>query len=295
MFDTTIVIPTKNRLKMLLRAIDSISKQSVLPNKVIVIDDCSDEKIVLNDFIEYGNLDIEVINNNKSFGGAYSRNMGVKNATTKYITFLDDDDLFDIDYLKEVKLEIDKTNIEKIAFYSSKRFVLSSSLETVFRENIATSVVSSNDLILNNAVGTTSCVTVARNLLEEVGFFDETLPAFQDYDCWLRLAFNGVKFHPVSSAFVYYTINISSNQISGNFNNHINARRIILDKFNNIVIKETYFQLNTTLSFFTAKSIHRKNYFLSLKYILPIISKKPKSLALLVPYKILNKFGIYTS
>lgn len=292
MFDTTIVIPTKNRISMLKRAIASLAIQHELPKQVIIIDDCSAVKVSVQDFSEYSNLNLQVINNIKSFGGSYSRNIGIKMANTKYITFLDDDDLFMPDYLKEIKIQVENNTEDKIGFYSSKKFVLSSSLDKVFKENVSTNIITTKDLLVNNAVGTTSCVTIPKKSLEDINYFDEGLPAFQDYDCWLRLSFNGVKFYPVSKAFIYYTINIQSNQISGNFNNHIKAKEIILEKD---IPKEFFSKLEATLSFFTAKSIHRKKYIFSLLHSIPILLKKPKAIALLIPYRILNKFGVYTS
>ena len=297
MFNTTIIIPTKNRLKMLQRAVESISKQSVLPSEIIIIDDFSDIKIEKKFFNNLKNINVLIINNEKSYGGAYSRNIGINKARSKYITFLDDDDAFAENYLEEIanKINILSLNLENIAVYSSKKFVLSSSLNHVFKENISKYIVEKENLLSNNSVGTTSCVTINKQSLMNIKSFDEELPAFQDYDCWLRLSFRDVKFYPVPNAFVYYTINVNSSQISGNFNNHIKAREIILSKFKNNISTKEYIKLKIAVSFFTAKSIHRKNYLLSLKYSLPIVFKKLKSIILIIPYKILNKFGVYTS
>jgi glycosyltransferase involved in cell wall biosynthesis len=295
MFDTTIIVPTNNRISMLRRAIESIAQQTILPYQIIIVNDFPKVKIKREDFIECTDLDIKIVNNEKNLGGSLCRNIGIKLAKTKYITFLDDDDAFCENYLEEIKNKLKDIDQENVALYGSKKFVLSSTLDNVFKKNISSTIVKCEDLFKNNIVGTTSCVTVSRKSLIEVDGFDSKLPAFQDFDCWLRLTLNGLSFYPVSEAFVYYTINVNSSQISGNFNNHIIARERMLYKFKDVLSNNLYNQLVVTLSFFVAKSIHRRKYFLSLKYTLPIITKKIFSIALLIPYKILNKFGIYTS
>ena len=42
-----IIIPVKERYKLLLNALNSIEKQSLKPNKVWIIDDCSTEKLII--------------------------------------------------------------------------------------------------------------------------------------------------------------------------------------------------------------------------------------------------------
>lgn len=296
-FSTTVIIPTKDRADMLLRAILSVSQQSLLPDKVIIVDDGSSEPVSELLFSKINNLDITIINNKVSLGGAISRNIGIKNASTKYISFLDDDDSWDCEYLSEVKKVLDIHPSDNSAVYASKSFVLSSSLKHVFRESIVTDIVTKEDLLKGNLVGTTSCVTVSKKALSDINSFDANLPALQDYDCWFRLSSNSLKFYPVPSAVVYYTISVSSTQISGNYNNHINARKIILDKNKDLLSKSDFLKLNGILAFFTAKAIHRKNYIASMKYTFRaiIVTKKLKVCALLIPYKIFKLLGIYTS
>ena len=55
-----IIIPVKERYKLLLKALNSIEKQSLKPNKVWIIDDCSTEKI--DNFPKF-TFKIEIIRN----------------------------------------------------------------------------------------------------------------------------------------------------------------------------------------------------------------------------------------
>lgn len=297
MFDTAVVIPTKNRKNMLLRAVISISKQKLPPKRVIIVDDCSDVPICSSLFLNVNNLSIRIINNKVSLGGAASRNIGITYADTAFVSFLDDDDVWEDCYLSEVNAVFERSSSCNIAVYASKKFVLSTSLEKVFKKNKATSVVRCDELLNANIVGTTSCVTVPKQSLIDIDCFDKDLPALQDYDCWLRLAMNSMQFYPAELAYVHYTVNVSAKQISGNYKNHINAKDIILHKNEKSLSNSDMLKLDSLLSFFVAKAIHRKSYFSSLRYTFRafFLTKKPKFLALLVPYRVFVFFGVYSS
>src|SRR5699024_12499967 len=44
------------------------------------------------------------------------------------------------------------------------------------------------DLLYSNFIGSTSCVMLDKKKLLEVGLFNETLPASQDYELYLRIS-----------------------------------------------------------------------------------------------------------
>jgi len=98
----SIVIPTYNRFKYLLNAIESCLNQTYKNIEIIIVNDCSTQKEYyeydfkkLSDKIIIINLD----KNSKEIygkvaGGGNSRNIGMDKASGKYIAFLDDDDYF---------------------------------------------------------------------------------------------------------------------------------------------------------------------------------------------------------
>ena len=89
----SVVIPTYNRGETLLRAIDSVLKQTYQNFEIIVVDDCSQENIAqlirdLND----NRLIFQRHSNNR--GGSAARNTGIEKARGEYIAFLDSDDVW---------------------------------------------------------------------------------------------------------------------------------------------------------------------------------------------------------
>lgn len=98
----TIVIPCYNVAKYIKRCIDSLVGQSFQKFKVILVDDKStdDTYQYLLQLQATSGLDIMVLQNSCNSGPAVSRNKGILEADTKYITFCDSDDWYEPDFLK---------------------------------------------------------------------------------------------------------------------------------------------------------------------------------------------------
>ena len=96
----TVVITTHNREDYLKKCIDSILLQSYKNFSIIVI---SDGKFSdTNDLIEsFANKNITLISNNHTGLPAVSRNIGIELASTEYICFCDDDDVWYSDKLAD--------------------------------------------------------------------------------------------------------------------------------------------------------------------------------------------------
>lgn len=94
----SVIVATYRRDETLKNAIYSLIKQTYKNIEIIVIDDNADinwnnkVKEILSIFEEYKN--IFYIRNEKNLGSAKTRNIGIDIAKGKYITFLDDDDIY---------------------------------------------------------------------------------------------------------------------------------------------------------------------------------------------------------
>lgn len=99
----SVIMPLFNAEKYVAKAIESILRQTFTDFELIMIDDCSTDGTmsVVNGIKDYR---IKIIKNSKNSGIAYSRNIGLKNASGEYIAFMDDDDIAPVDRLEtEVK------------------------------------------------------------------------------------------------------------------------------------------------------------------------------------------------
>ena len=89
-----VIIPAYNCSATLGRALASLVAQTDQRFEVIVVDDCSNEDItpIINDYAN--KLHILYFRNDHNIGCGMSRQVGIDNATQKFITFLDSDDVF---------------------------------------------------------------------------------------------------------------------------------------------------------------------------------------------------------
>ena len=89
-----VIIPAYNCRTTLGRTLSSLVAQTDPNFEVIVVDDCSTEdlKSIVDDYRD--KLNIIYIRSEQNLGCGMSRQVGIDNATQKFITFLDSDDMF---------------------------------------------------------------------------------------------------------------------------------------------------------------------------------------------------------
>lgn len=97
----SIIISTYNRKEMLAEAIESVLNQRNANFEVIVIDDCSTDGT--EEFVRSIHDErIRYFRNEKNSGLEHNRNLGLRSARGKYITYIDDDDYYtDYDFFSK--------------------------------------------------------------------------------------------------------------------------------------------------------------------------------------------------
>lgn len=186
----TAVIPTFRRPGRVAVAVRSALENSQVVSEVLVIDDNLDDdyKRQTKDALRaFNDSRIRIVDNKRRKGGCGARNTGILEARNELIAFLDDDDLF---IPGQLKLQVDEIagdkNVDVMCgaaevideVYGRRRYT-DLSVETLDFES----------LIRGKCPCSTSVVIARRSVLLRVGLFDEDLPSFQDYDLWLRIAF----------------------------------------------------------------------------------------------------------
>ena len=120
-----VIIPAYNCCKTLERTLSSLVAQTDANFEVIIVDDCSTENIksIVDNYTS--KLNIMYIRNKKNLGCGMSRQVGIDNATQKFITFLDSDDMF-MPYTVETFNSIIETNpnIEYLHSYFYEQIVI---------------------------------------------------------------------------------------------------------------------------------------------------------------------------
>ena len=96
----SVVIPTRNRPKKLLRCVESVAKCSYPSFAITVVDDCSAYDVEAQARASFPN--VNVIRNDTRRLLSYSRNLGAMKSDGEYIFFLDDDNVVASDVLTEL-------------------------------------------------------------------------------------------------------------------------------------------------------------------------------------------------
>ncbi|EAI3905244.1 glycosyltransferase family 2 protein [Campylobacter lari] len=102
MSQISIILPTYNVEKYIARALESCINQTFKDIEIIVVDDCGSDKSV-DIAKEYASKDdrIKIIHNEENLGTFASRNIGVLNAKSDFIMFLDPDDYLELNACEE--------------------------------------------------------------------------------------------------------------------------------------------------------------------------------------------------
>lgn len=97
----SIITPAYNCKNTILNAYNSILSQTFFDWEWIVVDDCStDESFSFIKELTKNDSKVTVLETLKNSGTSVARNIGLKHASGRYITFLDSDDLLDSNYLE---------------------------------------------------------------------------------------------------------------------------------------------------------------------------------------------------
>ena len=98
----SIIIPIYNSEKYLYTCLTSIVNQSYKDIEIICIDDASNDNSlnIINEYKEKDNR-IKVISLKENKGVSNARNIGIENATSKYLCFVDSDDSLDLKFCEE--------------------------------------------------------------------------------------------------------------------------------------------------------------------------------------------------
>lgn len=98
-----IIMPVYNCEDYIKEAINSIKEQTIDNWKIIIIEDCSEDRslIKIEEIIEDIKQKVILIKNKEHIGVANSRNAGIEKSKSKYIAFLDGDDIWDKEKLEK--------------------------------------------------------------------------------------------------------------------------------------------------------------------------------------------------
>lgn len=178
----SVIIPTHNRRELLLRAIDSVLKQTHEELEVIVIDDASTDG-TQTAVLDLHEERVQFVRLNERKGACAARNKGVSMARGEYIAFQDSDDVFHADKLEKQLAYLQSTGADVVAC-AMNRIGWDGEGE-VFPPEPSDRLLDYHELLLENLCST-QCILGRAEVFRDVRF-DEELPRLQDWDLMLRV------------------------------------------------------------------------------------------------------------
>ncbi|MGX6959939.1 MAG: glycosyltransferase family 2 protein [Rickettsia endosymbiont of Pentastiridius leporinus] len=179
----SLIIPVYNRINWAIEAIESVLIQTHKNYEILVIDDGSTDNISELTEICKKNKRIKYFRK-KNEGPAAARNLGIINATGKYIAFLDSDDLFcndkieiQLKFMEENNFIFSHTSYQKI---NEKGKYLESVHSGAFNGNVFPQIIQTCPIAMPTVMGTSA--------LFQENLFPENIRSGEDCCLWISIA-----------------------------------------------------------------------------------------------------------
>ena len=202
----SVVIPTRNRIDKLRRALASVDQQTFRDFDVWVVDDGSTDRTtqyLRQDRLHEDYPDIPSINvlvNDQPLGAAAARNQALDRACGELIAFLDDDDAWLPDYLERQVANLDchpdasasyagYTEVDQQGRYSRP------DVRPLFHYDCPLL-----HLVTESFVHTLSVVVCRRETFDRIGQLDDKLGIVHDMDWYARLLMSDGTIIPVAGS-----------------------------------------------------------------------------------------------
>jgi glycosyltransferase involved in cell wall biosynthesis len=182
----SVYLPTRNRRRLLERAIASVLRQTYEPIELIVVNDAStDGTRGYLDELAAREPSVVVVHSDSAVGAPAARNRAINMATGQFITGLDDDDEFCED---RISLFVSYWNrlgddAKQVACLFSKSITTDGVTHQIASDR--KDWVKFTDLFRHNYIGNHIFCPTER--LVSIGGFDERMPAWQDLELFMRL------------------------------------------------------------------------------------------------------------
>jgi glycosyltransferase involved in cell wall biosynthesis len=233
-FQVSVIIPVYNTEKFIVQAIESATTLAEVGEVIVIDDGSSDNTLSICQKLatECSKIKIQHHPFRKNKGRSASRNLGIKNAKSDYIAFLDADDI----YLSN-RFEVEKIfflrhqEIDGVYGITSTFFENQQSKEQFINDNQPELIKTTEPIEPENLFEELlwqrkgqfhiSAITLKRNIFKKSGMFNPKLWLGEDSDLWYRISAVGKLMssnilYPVSMRRVHENNTIHTSQIQYN-------------------------------------------------------------------------------
>jgi len=204
----SVVITTYNRPERLPGALETVLNQTYQDFEIIVVDGArsKENKSKVAKYqrydkrIKYLPVEKEAVDYISYKGIQHSRNVGCKAAKGKFIAMLDDDDKWEPEKLEKQLKTYNMMSLLKTGLVLCYSKINMGNETIVDKTKIYPTYI---DLLQSYNLSSTSTYFINRDVLEEVGWWNEKLRGMHEYDIALKLSKKGYKIVTVDEALVY--------------------------------------------------------------------------------------------
>ena len=192
----SVILPAFNAAETLTRAVDSVLMQKIDSIEIIIIDDGStDATCAVAQRLAHNHPFIRVIRLARNNGVSAARNAGIRASRGEFLAFLDADDAWLEGQLSKPLAAL--RHDPAITLVSCNSAFVSETGQFLKEGHINRPPMQGDQawktLLIYNFLPTPTVLT-CRNLVLELGGFDEHMPVGEDLDLWIRLALKGKIF-----------------------------------------------------------------------------------------------------
>lgn len=198
----SIIMASYNRAHMIGDSINSCLKQSFEDFELIIIDDCSSDNSakVIEKFTKKDSR-IKFIQNKENQKLPKALNIAFRKARGKYLTWISDDNLFDLDAIKIMAEYLDQNNDTGLVYTDYKTIDDSGKkIARIYQED-------PEFLPIRYCIG--PCFLYRSSVAKQVGEYNENLFLIEDYEFFLRMGLC-TKMHHIPEAYYYYRVHKSA-------------------------------------------------------------------------------------
>lgn len=178
----SVVIPTYNRESVLPRALDSVLAQTHPATEIVVVDDGSTDGTATCVEEEYPEVRVLTQENR---GVSAARNRGIESSSGEWIALLDSDDEWAAEKLERQVTQL-TAHPDVLVCHTDEIWIRHHRRVNPKRRH-AKYGGWIFPYCLPLCAMSPSSVLIHRSVLDDVGLFDEEMPACEDYDLWLRI------------------------------------------------------------------------------------------------------------
>ena len=244
----SIIIPYFKKRNFIKETIVSVINQSYVNFEILIIYDDTN----LNDFEflqEISKLDnrIQIINNNGRLGAGPSRNKGIESSNGKYIAFIDADDTWAPDKLKDQISFMKKNNYQ----ISHTSYFIVSEKKKIIGQRKARNLLSVDEILKSCDIGL-STVVIEKKVITKTTVKFPNLVTKEDFVFWLTLMKKNYKFYAYDSNLTNWTD--SKNSLSSStIQKLLDGFKVYNNYMHFNIIKSLYYLICLSLNYLKKK------------------------------------------